>query len=739
MANTPSSNPEVGGRSEPEAQRAFISWVEERGAEAEQLLQGDLELAPRHYFEQNSSQYATEFYGRVDRWRAWLSALITGIYRRVVHAEHLVRDAQSRFAEERLLTFAIADFNEPTLSRAFDLRDRTNFSNGAGWSELGAWFRRGREEPLWVQVRQSLLSEVRSFVSMIRDQLAELTLIETTGLTPAARVGDKVGGTPLEDQSERFADFERRGEGAHASVWKARDTKLGRVVAIRIVRTSAGGDEEVVAHARTMAKPPQHPNIVTVYELVTLRDPGEQRSVVAAVMEFVDGDKLNTVLTRCLSVGDALKICSGILAALAQYHEHKLAHLDLHPENVLVSSSMDAKLLDPKTYRTDLFATTQLLRDQIGRDIRDAAFLIRQTLVSSEFGMDVPARFYQLAGSATSTAELLVALETATTSHVAHVNAELLHTEPAAVFAAAIGLARTADHIGWRQLENRLRRDYASQMILWRRSREPVWAGERNREGGIAATNALLDIAMPRVTFALVGGYTKPALSEPRRVIEDVMSIPDWRSDGATSIVEAPRTLVFLFHYVQGALFMMDGRLDEALHLGSTPIPHQQRSGVSPLWKERDMTGWPRLLGGTCTWAWEYLHALWANRPVLEELFAMQNDFDVGLAAYSMLLSVVELATGAAKAKPTNFENVENIQLDFPPMFVGMPNTVVEQAIARTIANRTLVEHVARYTGASVDTMRTMWPAWKRLFGNFRRDVFDRWGDLDLSRYGDLA
>src|SRR5262249_13990126 len=159
-------------------------------------------------------------------------------------------------------------------------------------------------------------------------------------------------------------------------------------VALRVVRSSAGGGQEAISHARTMAKPPQHPNIVTVYELVSIEDPIERKPVIAAVMEFVDGDKVRNLCKRRLPEKEALKLCSGILAAVAHYHQHGFAHLDLRADNVLATKSMDAKVLDPRTYRTERFATTQLLRDQIVRDVKDTTFLLRQVLLNSELEME---------------------------------------------------------------------------------------------------------------------------------------------------------------------------------------------------------------------------------------------------------------------------------------------------------------------------------------------------------------
>jgi hypothetical protein len=251
--------------------------------------------------------------------------------------------------------FTIRDFNDPTLSKTFDLRDRASVSNGAGWIDIRQWFGRGREEPVWDHVRQSMLAEVRAFEAMLLEQVNELQLINVATGTEIAAASAAVSSPSAMDQTSRFTGLEPRGEGAHASVWKALDTKLNRIVALRVVQPSAGGDQEAIAHARTMAKPPQHQNIVTVYELVLITHPVDQRPVIAAVMEFVDGDKLSSVIKRQLASPDALRLCAGILAALHHYHEHKFAHLDLHADNVLVAKSKEVKIVDPQTFRTELF------------------------------------------------------------------------------------------------------------------------------------------------------------------------------------------------------------------------------------------------------------------------------------------------------------------------------------------------------------------------------------------------
>lgn len=729
-----------------ETRKAFIGWVNARREEALQLLQDDLDQPPRYYFDKNTNQYATEFYSRVDRWRRWASGLTSGLNRRIRNAQHLVADAATRFAEEHLLVFNVHDFKDPSTVRRFDLRDRITYSSGTGWMEIGEWFRRGREEPTWNHVRQTLANEVRAFTSMVLEQINDLELVPLDGDLAIDPTPAESEAPAIIDETSRFTQLERQGDGAHASVWKAHDDALNRIVALRIVRSSAGGDQEAIAHARTMAKPPPHPNIVTVYELVSIRDPEEGRSVVAAVMEFIDGEKLRSVHKRQLVAADALRVCNGILAALEHYHQHGFAHLDLHADNVLVSRASEAKVLDPRTYRTEAFATTQLARDQCARDVTDATFLIREVLTHSQLSIDVALRFHETAGDATSISDLRAALTKATAAppdaspRPRAASAETPITDPAAVLAAALEHARANDMLGWRLLEDRVRRSFVERLLPWRADHEGRWAGDRNREGGSATTDSLLEIAMPRLILPLVAAYSRhQELRDQRKVVEDLLFVPGWSRGGTTAIVEAPRAMVFLLHYLYGALCLATGQPDRALDFAELAVAQSDRDETRPLWKQHDLTGWPMLLGGTCTWAWEYLSKLRERHEVLGRLFALQSDYDVGLNAYSILLSMNEFGHDAAKAKPTDLSNIENIRLDVPPLFAGINREVLAPAVRQTCGERRIVALVAQRTGANAETMRQMWPSWKKLVAKFGRDVYERYWHFDELPLGELA
>lgn len=315
---------------------------------------------------------------------------------------------------------------------------------------------------------------------------------------------------------------------------------------------------------------------------------------------------------------------------------------------------------------------------------------------------------------------------------------EVGSNDAAAVLQTALGLARTNDQLGWRQLENQLRRDLGESLHRWRREREPLWRMDGNKELSFSTTDSLLDVAMGRIVFVLAGVFsTNPSLADQRPVVEDLLNVPGWNLGGTTAIAEAPRALLFLVHYLHGALCLAYGQPEIALRFAQVSIPDSQRNTSAPLWVDGELTGVAKLLGGRTTSSLEYLRSLRQRRPMLEEFFALQTDFDVGLTAYSMLLSLKELATDAASLQRVGVPDARNLVLEVPPLFGGMPADTIAAASRRTFGNRDVVERVAAGAGAQPAKMREMWPQWRQLIANFRRDAFNQYFQTDL--LGDLA
>lgn len=134
------------------------------------------------------------------------------------------------------------------------------------------------------------------------------------------------------------------GAGGMGEVYKARDTRLNRLVALKMLSSSQVADSErkqrFLTEARVASKL-NHPNIVTIYDI--LAENGE--SFIA--MEFVEGMTLEEMQSgAALPLKDAMKYAVEMAEALAAAHSAGIIHRDLKPANIIVTTHGRVKLLD---------------------------------------------------------------------------------------------------------------------------------------------------------------------------------------------------------------------------------------------------------------------------------------------------------------------------------------------------------------------------------------------------------
>jgi len=127
-------------------------------------------------------------------------------------------------------------------------------------------------------------------------------------------------------------------------VYRARDTRLGRDVAIKVLPAERLADEgrrrRFLQEARA-ASALQHPNIVTIHEIESANE------IDFIVMELVEGRTLDILIARKrLALGEILRIAIPVADALARAHGAGIVHRDLKPANVVVGSDGTVKLLD---------------------------------------------------------------------------------------------------------------------------------------------------------------------------------------------------------------------------------------------------------------------------------------------------------------------------------------------------------------------------------------------------------
>jgi eukaryotic-like serine/threonine-protein kinase len=156
-------------------------------------------------------------------------------------------------------------------------------------------------------------------------------------------VTSKPGGSA----ARRLGPYEfigRLGAGGMGEVYRARDTRLGREVAIKVLPAELSADADRLRRFEKEARSASslnHPNIVTIYEVERI----ESTSFI--VMELVDGKTLREVLSEgALPVRRLLTIAVQIAEGLARAHSAGIIHRDLKPENVMVTKDGLVKILD---------------------------------------------------------------------------------------------------------------------------------------------------------------------------------------------------------------------------------------------------------------------------------------------------------------------------------------------------------------------------------------------------------
>jgi len=139
------------------------------------------------------------------------------------------------------------------------------------------------------------------------------------------------------------------GRGGMAEVFRARDIRLDRIVAVKTLRDDLARDQTFQARFRREAQSAaslNHPSIVAVYD--TGEDMMGNTPVPYIVMEFVDGRTLRDLLRddRRLLPERAAEITDGVLRALDYSHRNGIIHRDIKPGNVMLTRSGDVKVMD---------------------------------------------------------------------------------------------------------------------------------------------------------------------------------------------------------------------------------------------------------------------------------------------------------------------------------------------------------------------------------------------------------
>ena len=144
---------------------------------------------------------------------------------------------------------------------------------------------------------------------------------------------------------DRYEILESIGAGGMSDVYKAKDNKLNRFVALKVLKKEFSENKEFVSKFRTEAQAAaglEHQNIVNVYDV------GEEDGVYYIVMELVEGITLKRYIEKKqrLSVKESVSIAIQISMGLEAAHNNQIVHRDIKPQNIMISKDGKVKVTD---------------------------------------------------------------------------------------------------------------------------------------------------------------------------------------------------------------------------------------------------------------------------------------------------------------------------------------------------------------------------------------------------------
>ena len=222
------------------------------------------------------------------------------------------------------------------------------------WKQVDALLEQALEQP--PEHREAFVVSVAQDNAVLRDEVLSLLKAQSQAAQFMERSAMKVAAQALADDSrlttvittlvgQEIGNYQIEkllGAGGMGEVYLARDVKLGRLVALKVLPLPFVVDGDRLSRFQREARALSalnHPNLVTIYEV------GEDKGLHFIAMELVEGKTLSSFRDK-LSLKELLPIIAQVAEALGAAHQSGIIHRDVKPDNVMVRPDGYAKVLD---------------------------------------------------------------------------------------------------------------------------------------------------------------------------------------------------------------------------------------------------------------------------------------------------------------------------------------------------------------------------------------------------------
>lgn len=160
---------------------------------------------------------------------------------------------------------------------------------------------------------------------------------------PSPPADSEVSGSLTGNIMGRFVIGERLGKGGMGEVYRAEDTRLKRTVALKRLSPHLRADP---AYRRRFEEEAGHASRLSDAHVAAIHDVIEEHGEIFLVMEFVEGQTLRQRLLQPMSLEQFLGIATQCAEALVSAHAHGIVHCDIKPENIMLTTDGQVKILD---------------------------------------------------------------------------------------------------------------------------------------------------------------------------------------------------------------------------------------------------------------------------------------------------------------------------------------------------------------------------------------------------------